>query len=281
MISVIIPVYNRRQLLPEAVRSVLLQSYGDLELLVLDDGSTDGTPESLEPFLSDPRLRFFQLEHSGMPGAVRNRGVEWARGEWIAFLDSDDIWLPEKLKMQTEQLESEAKQGIVRPLIHGREIWLRGNKVISQKGQRHRRSGDIFSDALVKCIIGPSTVLLRRDLYLSLGGFREDMDIVEDYELWLRICALHEVSYLEEPCIVKRAGSWDQLSGRYGQIEKFRIAALADLYKRGWFSAGPRSQEALLELKRKCAIYARGCEKHGRPEEAARCLQFADALSED
>lgn len=323
-ISVIIPVHNRELLLPDAVRSVLLQRFslrgpGSLELIVVDDGSTDGTLGSLQPFRSDPRLRVLDIPHCGMPGAVRNRGVEAARGRWIAFLDSDDIWLPEKLEQQMAVL-AQAPGALAQPdppgcsdtppgkpygIIHGREIWLRdtreaGLKVISQKSQRHRREGDIFQDSLQKCIIGPSTVVMERSLFLELGGFREDMEVAEDYEFWLRLTALHPVAYLNEPCIIKRAGQWDQLSEKYGQIEKFRIQGLQQLVEQGWFLAtagdglmvndllpGRENRDAeklpppgdprrraflqslgVMELKKKCTIHAEGCEKRGKMEEA-------------
>jgi glycosyltransferase involved in cell wall biosynthesis len=270
LISVIIPTYNRKDLLLDAVRSVLFQSCPSFELIVVDDGSDDGTPEALELFSEDPRFRLLQPARSGMPGAVRNRGVEVARGDLIAFLDSDDIWLPEKLEQQLALFQG---GGPDLPLVHGRELWLRdrgkeGLKLVSQKSQRHRREGDIFEDALEKCIIGPSTVLMRRRVFEELGGFREDLEIAEDYELWLRLSDRYLVEYLSEPCIIKRAGSWDQLSEKYGQIEKFLIQALKKLVEGSFFTGGHHAL-ALQVLRRKCEIYAAGCEKRGRLEEAA------------
>jgi glycosyltransferase involved in cell wall biosynthesis len=282
LVSVIIPVYNRRKLLADAVRSVLMQSFGDLELIVVDDGSDDGTVHSLGPLSADPRIRLLAPPRSGMAGAVRNRGAAAARGRWLAFLDSDDIWLPEKLSQQFSLLRELGSLGRHPRIIHGREVWLRGDRIISQKGQRHRRDGEIFSDALAKCIIGPSTVMMERRLYLESGGFREDLEIAEDYEFWLRITALEPVAWLSEACIIKRAGSWPQLSEKYGQIEKFRIQGLLRLVKDSWFAGHRRDGEndgdaALLRqhqaeqtLAKKCRIYAAGCRKRGRLEEALR-----------
>ena len=183
LVSVIIPTYNRVALLREAVDSVLRQGYEPLELIVVDDGSTDATSAALRTV---PRVRVVRQQHTGMPGQVRNAGARLARGELLAFLDSDDLWLPHKL---TVQVAAAAAAGSA--ISHTRERWLRDGRTISQRRQRCRRSGDLFAESLRKCIIGPSTVLLRRDVFAHAGGFREDLEIAEDYELWLRLTARH------------------------------------------------------------------------------------------
>lgn len=306
-VSVIIPVYNRPGMAVEAVQSVLFQSYPYLECILVDDGSTEPMEEACTVFAADPRFRYMRIEHTGMPGAARNRGVELARCDLIAFLDSDDIWLPEKLERQIALLSggSESIAAAPRtlpPLIHTREIWLRGAKIISQKTQRHKRREDVFEDALEKCMIGPSTVLMRREVFEELGGFREDLEIAEDYEFWLRLTARYEVEYIDTPLAVKRAGHGEQLSEKYGQIEIFRIRGLHDLVRSRWFAGGgrrmpiePGSQGGLkgdpepgraaragtlqelaaAELSRKAAIYAAGCRKRGRMEEAERYEKLA------
>ncbi|MDY7029807.1 MAG: glycosyltransferase family A protein [Spirochaetota bacterium] len=298
-ISVIIPVYNRQMMAVEAVRSVLFQSYPYIECILVDDGSSEPPEEACSMFAADPRFRCLRIEHTGMPGAARNRGVEDARFDLIAFLDSDDIWLPEKLERQIPLLSggSESVAAAPRtlpPLIHTREIWLRGTKIISQKTQRHRRRGDVFEDALGKCMIGPSTVLMRREVFEELGGFREDLEIAEDYEFWLRLTARYEVEYIDTPLVVKRAGHGEQLSEKYGQIEIFRIRGLHDLVRSGWLAEGRRrmptetgraapagmlQELAAAELARKAAIYAAGCRKRGRPEEAERYEKLAREFS--
>jgi glycosyltransferase involved in cell wall biosynthesis len=270
--SLVIPVYNRRELLLEALSSVLAQTRLPTEIILVDDGSSDGSAEAARFFLAEKgggvSWNILTLEHSGMAGAVRNRGVEAARSEWIAFLDSDDLWEPEKLASQEAYIAAHPN---VR-LVHTREKWLRGDKIISQKKQKHKREGDIFSDALVKCIIGPSTTVIRKDLWDQTGGFRENIEIAEDYELWLRITAGDAVGYIDTPLITKRAGGWDQLSEKYGQIEKFRLQGLGDLVESDWFRKQGleerRCELARGEFIRKCQIYALGCEKRGRREEA-------------
>lgn len=270
LVSVIIPTYNRAALLEEAIRSVFAQTMRDLEVIVADDGSTDNTPAVLRKMERDNRSGpgtlpycLIRQDHRGMPGQVRNLAARAASGKYLAFLDCDDLWKPEKLARQLPLFDEEP--GV--RLTHTRELWLRRDKEVSQKGQKHRRRGDIFGDALEKCIIGPSTVMLERSLYEEVGGFREDLEIAEDYELWLRITSGNEVGYLDEPLTVKRAGEWHQLSEKYGYIEIFRIQALRRLVDQGFFP--PERLDAAREaLSRKCDIYSKGCRKRGRIEEA-------------
>lgn len=269
LVSVVIPTYNRAELLKEAVWSVFNQSFRDMELIVVDDGSTDNTQEVLRQLdkenasiLGPIPFIYLRQDHRGMPGQVRNHAVQAASGKYIAFLDSDDVWIPEKLEHQLALF----KAGPPR-LVHTRELWLREGKEISQKGQTHQRRGDIFNDALHKCIIGPSTVMMERLLFEETGGFREDLEIAEDYEYWLRITAEQEVGYLDEALTIKRAGGWSQLSEKYGYIEIFRIQALRRLIDEGRLPAD-RTDAARKVLGKKCLIYAKGCRKRGRTEEA-------------
>ena len=139
--------------------------------------------------------------------------------------------------------------------------------MVSQTSQRHKREGDIFEDSLVKCIIGPSTVIMKKELFEKQGGFREDLEIAEDYELWLRITADIPVAYIDEPLVIKRAGDWPQLSEKYGQIEIFRINALKELVERSFFKADKMAL-AKKVLAEKSRIYAAGCRKRGKASEA-------------
>jgi glycosyltransferase involved in cell wall biosynthesis len=258
---VIIPVYNRFELLMQAAASVLSQDYTDFELIIADDGSEKEI--STAAGLGDERVRVVRLKHTGLPGLVRNRGAEAARGRYLAFLDSDDLWKPEKLMLQSEYFAEHPE----RKICHHRERWERDGRTISQSSQRHRREGDVFADALKKCIIGPSTVMMERELFLETGGFREDLEIAEDYEYWLRITAFHRIGYIDRPLTVKRAGGWEQLSEKYGQIEVFRIRGLKSLVDSGFFPP-EKEPAARKELRRKCRIYAAGCRKRGRYAEA-------------
>ena len=277
IVSVVIPVYNRENLLKEAVKSVIEQNFTDFELIIADDHSEDDIKRAVETIslIENIRLKFLRLQkHSGMPGFVRNCGCKIAEGSYIAFLDSDDLWLPDKLEkqialaagsMDSSNVGSSAQNKI--SICHTREIWQRGDKVVSQSSQRYKREGDIFEDALVKCIMGPSTVMMERALFEKHGGFREDIEIAEDYELWLRITDDVPVAYIDEPLVIKRAGDWEQLSEKYGQIEIFRINALKELVEKSFFKQR-RMELAKKVLSEKSRIYAAGCRKRGKEKEA-------------
>jgi len=277
MVSIIIPVYNRFEMLKAAVASVLIQKNVDFELIIADDGSNDelGSGSEVSEIFNDARISLIRLPHSGRPGKVRNLGVKAAKGEYLAFLDSDDLWLPGKLANQLKAFTEHPEA----TLVHTRETWIRNGKEISQRKMRHRREGHIFSDALKKCIIGPSTVMVRRETYNEFEGFRNDLEVAEDYELWLRWTAVYPVIYIPEPQIIKQAGDWDQLSWKYGQIEKFRIEGLHDLVKSGWFAAYADKEyqkEAEQELSAKCTIYARGALKRDKVNEAVEYQNIAE-----
>lgn len=271
LVSVIIPVYNRFEMAKEAVSSVIGQTYRDLELIIVDDGSIDMTSLLPTYYGDDLRIKYIKLNHSGMPGLVRNRGVDIARGKYIAFLDSDDLWMSGKIYRQMKYFEKNPACRIV----HTRETWIRNGKTVSQSGFNHKRFGDIFQDSLEKCIIGPSTVLMEKSLYSELDGFREDLEIAEDYELWLRLCNSNTVGYIDESLITKRAGHSGQLSEKYGQIEIFRIRGLQKLVEQKYFTPG-NQKLAEQELARKCRIYAAGCRKRNKPEEAGIHESIAD-----
>jgi glycosyltransferase involved in cell wall biosynthesis len=291
LVSVVIPTYNRTELTVRAAESVLRQNYDNFELILVDDGSGDGSLEKVSEYIESKHtlpvsetskvkipgratpgrsVRLHRINHTGMPGLVRNRGVELSEGEYIAFLDSDDIWREDKLSAQVAFFVSNPEIRI----CHTREHWLRNGKTISQAGQRHLREGHIFDDALKKCIIGPSTVMIEKALFQDVGGFREDLEIAEDYELWLRITCRYPVGFLDAPYTEKYAGHGDQLSEKYGHIEFFRIQALKDLVDTGCFS-GTRAAAARAELAEKCRIYAQGCRKRGKITEAEKYLTFA------
>ena len=264
LFSVIIPTLDRLPMLQEAVQSVRQQTQSDWELLVVDDGSTDGTWAWLEAQPDVTPLRH-DLQGPRGPSAARNLGATHARGELLAFLDSDDLFLPNKLQLQAALLEQEPHA----PLCHGNETWVRNGKQLRQRKKHQKLGGWIFSHCLPMCRISPSATVIRRPCFEELGGFDEELEVAEDYELWLRLTCQHPVSMVREPIIVKRGGHPDQLSEKYGQIEKFRIEALRRVLARAPLSIAQRTEAAEV-LRAKCEIYALGCDKRGRVEEAAK-----------
>lgn len=259
-VSVIIPTYNRRTMVREAINSVLAQSFRAFELIVIDDGSTDGTADCLRSL--DKTIRSERIDHSG-PARARNRGVGLARAPMIAFLDSDDLWAPAKLERHVAFMR--ANPGCA--ISQTNEIWMRdGHRV--NPGTRHRkRAGDIFTDSLRTCLISMSATMMRTDLFRSLGGFDEIMSAAEDYDLWLRILIDHEAGLLDEPLVTRRGGRADQTSAATPALDRFRILALAKLLAEERLSAARRI--ALAEvLAEKCRIYASGLRRRNRIDAA-------------
>ncbi len=271
-VSVVLPVYNRRRWVGEAVESVLNQTEADLELIVVDDGSTDGTEKALARYGS--RLRLIRQENRGV-SAARNRGVGAARGKWIAFIDSDDLWRPEKTASQTAFLRNRPEARICQT----EEIWVR-NGVRVNPGKRHQKpSGDIFIPSLSLCLVSPSAVMMEKTLFEEIGGFDESLPAAEDYDLWLRISARHPVHLIEEPFVVKRGGHADQLSKTPG-IDRYRIRALEKILSSGALTAARRRAAAAV-LREKCAIYAGGCRKRGRVAEALHYEKLVKRFEDD
>ena len=204
-VSVIIPTYNRAHVLGEAIDSVLSQTYDDLELIVVDDGSQDGTRDVVASYSS--RLTYLL---SGTPGSecCEKPGDQAARGNYLSFLDSDDLWLKEKLYLQMECMKVHPETLI----CYTDEIWIRKGVRVNQMKKHRKYSGMIFEYCLPLCIVSPSSVLINRQLLDEVGVFDETLEVCEDYDLWLRISARYPIQFIETPLIVKRGGHEDQLS---------------------------------------------------------------------
>jgi len=268
-VSVIIPTYNRAWSLHEAVQSVLKQTYTDYEIIVVDDGSTDETATLLHNYGSVIAM------HQPRQGvsAARNQGVRAARGELLAFLDSDDFWLPEKLSVQVRYFDDNPEAVICQT----EETWVRRGVRVNP-GRRHRKqAGMIFKPSLALCLVSPSAVMLRRSLFVSVGGFDDQLPACEDYDLWLRISCRYPIGLIETPLIVKRGGHDDQLSREPG-LDRYRIQSLAKIID-GHNLTDDQRQAAIETLQSKCSIYAAGCRKRGRLDEAEHYEKIARETS--
>jgi len=260
LVSVIIPTYNRAAWVRQAAASVLAQTWRHFELLVVDDGGTDATLETLAPFRR--RLQFIRRRRRRGVAAARNLGAAAARGEWLAFLDSDDLWLPDKLARQLAFLAARPELLICQT----DEVWVRGGVRVNKPPTHEKVEGRIFLQSLKRCAVSPSAVILHRRLFEEAGGFDEGLPAAEDYDLWLRLSWRHEVGLVKEPLVVKRGGHADQLSRQWG-LDRFRIRALRKLL--GEPGLPPAYREAATRtLTKKCAIYAQGCDKRGKIAEA-------------
>ncbi|MXW03976.1 MAG: glycosyltransferase [Gemmatimonadetes bacterium] len=260
-VSVVIPTYNREDRLPSAIRSVLEQTAPPAEIIVVDDGSTDGTPALVRTF---PGVRFLRQENQGV-SAARNHGISAAKHDWIALLDSDDEWLPRKLERQWSALERDPRFRF----CHTDEIWIRKGRRVNPMKKHAKYGGHIFHHCLPLCVISPSSALIHRDLFERFGMFDPELPVCEDYDLWLRICAREPVLYVDEPLLLKFGGHEDQLSRAYWGMDRFRIRALEKLIQSGTLEDEALTA-ALDTLYLKIDIYAAGAEKRRRFEEADR-----------
>ena len=226
-VNVIIPTFNRAETILRALQSVLAQTYLDFDLWIIDDGSTDNTAEVVKPFLGE-QVHYLKQFNKGV-SAARNLGVQKSRGEWLAFLDSDDEWLPEKLEKQVAY--SEAHPDV--PLIHGEEIWIRRGKRVNPKVKHQKYGGKIFEKCLPLCLISPSASFIKRSLLQEMGLWDENFIVCEDYDLWLKITAKYPVGFIDDPLIKKYGGHDDQLSSKYKAMDFWRIKSMKNILDKG------------------------------------------------
>jgi len=266
-VSVIIPTYNRGWVIKEAIDSVLAQDYTEFELIVVDDGSTDHTSDVLDSYRND--IKVLSQKNKGV-SAARNRGIAEASGKFIAFLDSDDLWLSQKLSVQIEFFNQTPDALICQT----EEVWIRNGLRVNPRKRHKKPSGMIFKPSLELCLVSPSAVMIQRNLIDRVGEFDENLPACEDYDLWLRISCRFPVHLIDAPLIIKRGGHDDQLSSRAG-LDKFRIKAIEKIIKSGLLS-NDQHRAAVNTLKKKCAIYSAGCRKRGREEEAKYYKKLAE-----
>ena len=260
-ISVVVPTYNRKQLVRRALESIRRQTLQPFEVIVVDDGSTDGTFEMLES--EYPEFRHIRQPHSGVSKA-RNLGLTFCgKNNWVAFLDSDDEWKPNKLEKQAVWIARNPEYSI----CHCDEIWIRrGARVNPMK--KHRKSGGwIYPSCLPLCVVSPSAVLIHSSVFEQVGEFDESLPVCEDYDLWLRISNQYRLGYIEEKLVVKHGGHDDQLSRAYPAMDQYRIVALDKILRHGNLDREARNL-TLSVIVEKLNIYINGARKRNRE----RCL---------
>ena len=272
-VSVIIPTFNRVRFLEKSIGSVLGQTLGCAEILVVDDGSSDGTAEMVAGLAEQGRagLRYIYQDNQGA-SAARNRGIAEAAHDLLCFLDSDDWWDLRKLELQFAAMEEQPDSLV----SHTRELWFRHGKRVNQKKKHAPPHGNIFQRSLGMCVVGMSTVMVRRELFDRYGTFDESLLCCEDYDLWLRVGCQEEFFLIDAPLTLKDGGRADQLSAihRLG-MDTWRIRSLCNLLESGVLD-DDQYQAALAELIRKCTIYGTGCIKHGRQKDGERYLALPE-----
>lgn len=266
LVSIIIPTFNRRRVVERAIQSVIGQTYPHWELHIIDDGSNDGTWMDLLSKLpgwkgkltsfgrNQKSIQVHQTEHRGVSEA-RNFGITKAEGEWIAFLDSDDEWYPEKLSKQiefhithSEFLFSQTK-----------EVWNKKGNLLEPKGKYQKIAGNFLKESLELCMVTCSSFLAHNETLKSIGLFRSELPVCEDYDLWNRILLKgHSIGLLEEKLMVRYGGHEDQLSNQYQALERFRLYSLLltkeELRENGKWDLLPMESKTLVQK----AIQSRG-----------------------
>jgi len=272
-ISVIIPTYNRIGLLKRAIDSVLNQSIKAYDIIVVDDGSTDGTSDMVQQKYKS--IKLIQQKNSGV-SAARNNGIKNAQGDWIALLDSDDEWKKNKLEEQVNQLTDNPKYDF----CHTNEIWIRNGIRVNQKKRHKKYGGFIFDKCLDICRISPSSVLFNKNIFNHVGWFDDKLPVCEDYDLWLRITANFEILFIDKPLIVKYGGHNDQLSHSVEAIERFRIKALESLLENSDLSKNNRIRAINMIIK-KLNIYLKGLVKRKKHNEAKKVAEKIKVWNKD
>ncbi|MDA9558529.1 glycosyltransferase [Alphaproteobacteria bacterium] len=208
-VSVIIPTYNRVNFLSACIESVLKQSLPVDEIILVDNNSTDGTVNYVRDNFSKVKVL---IEKKRGVSSARNLGIINSKNNWIAFLDSDDEWMKDKIKKQVELIK---KLNHRISFVHTNEKWVRNEIHLNQKKKHAKKGGYIFQDCLDICKISPSSTLIKKSLFQQYGLFNTKFKVCEDYELWLRFTSKIEIGYIDEALIKKKGGHSDQLSNKY------------------------------------------------------------------
>ncbi len=253
-ISVVIPTLNRINTLQRALDSVINQTYKAAEIIVVDNGSSDGTLKFLRE--QYPKITILTENKIGVSSA-RNKGIKKSINQWIALLDSDDAWHPRKLEIQTSMLDSTLKEY---NLIHTDEVWFRNNKHINQMKKHKKQGGYIFERCLSLCCISPSSVLFKKNILDKVGLFDESLPVCEDYDMWLKICSSEEVLFAQDKLTYKYGGHKDQLSKSYWGMDRFRIKSIENIIK-NFDLTYKQKKQAKKELIKKLKIIINGAFK--------------------
>ena len=273
-VSVIIPTFNREKFISECVQSVLAQTLPAREIIIVDDGSTDATYNILRDLgfnsLSTKKtvLRYFFQQNRGVSSA-RNLGIKEARSEYIALLDSDDLWLKSKLDRQVSAFQNDTQSS---RLCHTDEIWIRNGVRVNQHKKHKKHGGNVFQSCLKLCCISPSSAMMHRSVFEDFGFFDEDLPACEDYDFWLRYSAKEDVNFIDEPLIIKKGGHSDQLSGAHWGMDRFRIYSIEKILKEPDLKLVHKT-EAIHEVILKLEILINGSQKRQK-------LAYAESMLE-
>ncbi|AFY54116.1 putative glycosyltransferase [Rivularia sp. PCC 7116] len=201
-ISVIIPVFNGEVTIGETINSILNQTFRDIEIIIINDGSTDDTLATIKE-ISDSRIKIFSYPNAGL-SASRNRGISQAKGEYISFIDADDLWTTDKLELQWKALQENPQAAIA----YSWTDYIDESSQFLKSGRRIKANGDVFSKLLViNFLENGSNPLIHRKALEKVGGFDESLAAAEDIDMWLRLAANYEFVCVEKPQILYRTST--------------------------------------------------------------------------
>ena len=264
MISIIIPTFNRTEMLREAVGSVLAQDVFEsgeqpFELFVIDDGSSLDTLRFLSEF--EGKIKYIYRKHRGV-SAARNHGLSLASGGLVAFLDSDDLWKPDKIRAQMSYMNTFPQAAA----CYTEEIWVRYGRRVNPHLKHRKYSGWIFDKVLPLCLLSLSSAIFRKSVFDELGGFDEGLPACEDYDFGIRLAQKYPVHLITKPLIVKRGGHPDQLSHEYWGMDRFRVIALEKTLS---LALTPEQRDLVYkEIVIKARILEEGFRNRNKPAEA-------------
>ena len=273
-VSVVVPTFNREQFIEKSVISALKQTKKPDEIIVVDDGSTDQTWNVLKQLgfskstNKDISLRYIYQKNKGV-SAARNLGIKASKYSFIALLDSDDIWLEQKLERQITELMQQ--KGNYR-LSHTEEIWFRNGVRVNAKKKYSKSGGELFQKCLKLCCISPSSALIERSVFDDFGSFDESLLACEDYDFWLRYCAYEKVHFVDERLIIKNGGHSDQLSSAHWGMDRYRIYALEKLLQDRNLNLS-KHQKTLEEVISRFEILINGALKRNKTHSAEALIR--------
>ena len=256
MVSIIIPTYNRAGIVSRAIQSVLNQTYQEYEIIVVDDGSQDNTKEIIAGIIDD-RIRYIPLETNQGVAHARNVGIQEARYDYIAFLDSDDEWLPNKLELQMQKMqESSSKVGVIFCRMGGKLRNSEERFVCPPKSYtKEILEGNIFYPLLLKNVIGTPAMLVRKSCLEQTGGFKEALQCIEDWELVLRIAKNWSIGFVDEILVEVHKSEGSISTNTVGYL--ITRCYMVSCYRKEMEKAGilERIQNDILSVAEKCNIY--------------------------
>jgi glycosyltransferase involved in cell wall biosynthesis len=241
-VSIIMPAYNARRTITESIESILAQTFPDWELIICDDASTDDTVAVVSPYLSDTRIRLLRsTENSGGASRPRNRAIAQASGSWLAFLDADNLWLPLKLEKQLNYLHQHSE--VV--LVHSNYRHLQNGRLRRMRYLPTRKcevAGNVYDRLIWRNSVETSTVVLNPEVLSRTGLFDEQLTMVEDHDMWIRVAQQGLFGYLYEPLMIYRthSGTGFRSAENLHQVERSMLL-ISDRYTQDNFKARARS----------------------------------------